>query len=74
MIVKSPQCQAMPGSSVPDGVVRRRRCNTWPSAVEAGITGFDVVDGSGRIYVRSMVGEPGRGLSGVATMTRSWWD
>ena len=29
------------------------------------ISGFDVVDGSVRIYVRSMVGEPGRGLSGA---------
>ena len=29
------------------------------------ISGFDVVDGSVRIYVRSMAGEPGRGLSGV---------
>jgi hypothetical protein len=36
------------------------------------ISGFDVVDGSVRIYVRSMAGEPGRGLSGVATMTRYW--
>ena len=26
---------------------------------------FDVVDGSGRIYVQSMAGEPGRGLSGA---------
>ena len=34
---------------------------------------FDVVDGSGRIYVQSMAGEPGRGLSGAkTTMTRSW--
>ena len=31
------------------------------------ISGFDVVDGSVRIYVRSMVGEPGRGLSGATT-------
>ena len=69
---KKPSTPGKAGCSAPDGVVRRRRCNTWPSAVEAGITGFDVVDGSGRIYVRSMVGEPGRGLSGVATMTRYW--
>jgi len=26
---------------------------------------FDVVEGSGRIYVQSMAGEPGRGLSGA---------
>ena len=71
MIVKSPQCQGMPGSSATDGVVRRRR-HTWPSAVEGKISGFDVVDGSVRIYVRSMAGEPGRGLSGVTTMTRYW--
>ena len=38
----------------------------------AKISGFDVVDGSVRIYVRSMVGEPGRGLSGATTMTRYW--
>ena len=36
------------------------------------ISGFDVVDGSVRSYVRSMVGEPGRGLSGATTGTRSW--
>lgn len=36
------------------------------------ISGFDVVDGSVRIYVRSMVGEPGRGLSGATTRTRYW--
>ena len=60
------------GSSAADGVVRRRRCNTWPSAVEVKISGFDVVEGSVRIYVRSMVGEPGRGLSGATTMTRYW--
>ena len=29
------------------------------------ISGFDVVEGSMRIYVRSMAGEPGRGLSGA---------
>ena len=29
------------------------------------ISGLDVVDGSVRIYVRSMVGGPGRGLSGA---------
>ena len=29
------------------------------------ISGFDVVDGSVRSYVRSMGGEPGRGLSGA---------
>ena len=34
------------------------------------ISGLDVVDGSVWIYVRSMAGEPGRGLSGAATMTR----
>ena len=59
------------GSSAADGVVRRRR-NTWPSAVEVKISGFDVVEGSVRIYVRSMAGEPGRGLSGATTMTRYW--
>jgi hypothetical protein len=52
------------GSSATDGVVRRRR-NTWPSAVEVKISGFDVVEGPVRIYVRSMAGEPGRGLSGA---------
>jgi hypothetical protein len=57
------------GSSAADGVVRRRR-HTWPSAVEVKISGFDVVEGSVRIYVRSMAGEPGRGLSGATTMTR----
>src|SRR6478736_4674703 len=36
------------------------------------ISGFDVVDGSVRIYGRSMVGEPGRGLSGATTRTRYW--
>jgi hypothetical protein len=35
-------------------------------------SGFDVVDGPVRIYVRSMAGEPGRGLSGATTMTRYW--
>ena len=59
------------GSSAADGVVRRRR-NTWPSAVEVKISGFDVVEGSVRIYVRSMAGEAGRGLSGATTMTRYW--
>ena len=59
------------GSSAADGVVRRRR-NTWPSAVEVKISGFDVVEGSVRIYVRSMAGEPGRGLSGATPMTRYW--
>ena len=54
MIVRSPARQGMPGSSATDGVVRRRR-NTWPSAVEVKISGLDVVDGSVRIYVRSMV-------------------
>ena len=34
------------------------------------ISGFDVVDGSVRSYVRSMVGEPGTGLSGATTRTR----
>jgi hypothetical protein len=29
------------------------------------ISGLDVVDGSVRIYVQSMAGEPGRGLSGA---------
>ena len=29
------------------------------------ISGFDVVEGSVRIYVQSMFGEPGRGLSGA---------
>ena len=33
---------------------------------------FDVVEGSGRIYVQSMAGEPGRGLSGATTRTRYW--
>jgi hypothetical protein len=47
------------GSSAADGVVRRRR-NTWPSAVEVKISGFDVVEGSVRIYVQSMFGGPGR--------------
>jgi hypothetical protein len=52
--------------------VRRRR-NTWPSAVDGVISGLDVVDGSVRIYVRSMVGGPGSGgLSGAATRTRCW--
>ena len=46
------------------GVLRRRR-NTWPSAVEVKISGLDVVEGSVRIYVRSMAGGPGRGLSGA---------
>ena len=36
------------------------------------ISGFDVVDGSVRIYGRSMVGEPGTGLSGATTRTRYW--
>ena len=36
------------------------------------ISGLDVVDGSVRIYVRSMAGKPGRGLSSGATMTRYW--
>ena len=49
-----------------------RRRKTWPSAVEVEISGLDVVDGSVRIYVRSMAGEPGRGLSGAATRTRYW--
>ena len=57
------------GCLATDGVVRRRR-NTWPSAVDVEISGFDVVEGSVRIYVQSMFGEPGRGLSGAATMTR----
>ena len=33
---------------------------------------FDVVEGSGRIYVQSMAGEPGRAAVIGATMTRSW--
>ena len=49
-----------------------RRRKTWPSAVEVEISGFDVVDGSVRIYVRSMAGEPGRGLSSATTRTRYW--
>ncbi len=53
-----------------DGVLRRR--NTGPSGVGVKISGLDVVEGSVRIYVRSMVGAPGRGLSGAATMTRFW--
>jgi hypothetical protein len=52
------------GSAAADGVVRRRH-NTWPSAVGVKISGLDVVDGSVRIYVRSMAGGPGRGLSGA---------
>ena len=44
----------------------------WPSAVGVKISDFDLVDGSVRIYVQSMVGEPGRGLSSAATMTRYW--
>ena len=52
--------------------MRRRRCNTRPSAVGVKISGLDVVDGSVRIYVRSMAGGPGRGLSSAATMTRFW--
>ena len=71
MIVKSPATPGNAGSSATDGVVRRRR-NTWPSAVEVKISGFDVVDGSVRIYVRSMAGGPGRGLSGATTRTRYW--
>jgi hypothetical protein len=51
--------------------VRRRR-NTWPSAVDGEISGFDVVDGSMRTYIGSMAGEPGRRLSEAATMTRCW--
>ena len=59
------------GCLATDGVVRRRG-HTWPSAVDAGISGLDVVDGSVRIYVRSMVGGPGRGLSSATTRTRCW--
>ena len=36
------------------------------------ISGLDVVEGSVRIYVRSMVGEPGTGLSGATTRIRYW--
>ena len=36
------------------------------------ISGFDVVDGSVRSYVRSMVGQPGSELSGATTRTRYW--
>ena len=39
------------------------RRKTWPSAIDVEISGFDVVEGSVRIYVQSMFGEPGRGLS-----------
>jgi len=59
--------------------VRRRR-KTWPSAVEVKISGFDVVDGSVRIYGRSMAGGPGRGLSSATTRVAivgwhgdGWW-
>ena len=68
---EKPSTPGNAGSSATDGVVRRRR-HTWPSAVEVKISGFDVVDGSGRIYVRSMAGGPGRGLSGATTRTRYW--
>ena len=68
---EKPSTPGNAGSSATDGVVRRRR-HTWPSAVEGKISGFDVVDGSGRIYVRSMAGGPGRGLSGATTRTRYW--
>src|SRR5690349_22368057 len=39
----------------------------WPSAVEVEISGFDVVEGSVRIYVQSVVVEPGRWLSSATT-------
>ena len=68
MIVKSTQRQG--AGAWPLMVSCGGRRHTWPSAVEVKISGFDVVDGSVRIYGRSMAGEPGRGLSGAATMTR----
>src|SRR6476646_6340872 len=68
MIEKSPQRR---GSSGTDGVVRRRR-HTWPSSGRGKSSGFDVVDGSGRIYVRSMAGGHGRELPGATTRTRYW--
>ena len=60
MIVKSPQRQAMPGSSVPDGVVRRRRCNTWPSAVEAGPGDYVLLDGTLPHDAEAIGDEPAR--------------
>jgi hypothetical protein len=33
---------------------------------------FDVVEGSGRIYVQSMFGQSGTRLSSAATITRYW--
>ena len=76
---EKPSTPGNAGSSAADGVVRRRR-KTWPSAVEVKISGFDVVDGSVRIYGRSMAGGPGRGLSSATTRVAvvgwhgdGWW-
>ena len=72
MVVKSPQRQGMRGprplmvSCGGVAAIPGRQRSTGK------ISGFDVVDGSVRIYVRSMVGEPGRGLSRATTMTRCW--
>jgi hypothetical protein len=68
---EKPSTPGNAGASAANGVVRRRR-HTRPSAVEVKISGFDVVDRSVRIYVRSMVGEPGTGLPGATTRTRYW--
>jgi hypothetical protein len=76
MIVKSTKRQGMPGPwplMVSCGGASQYRVaipGRQRSTVK--ISGLDVVEGSVRIYVRSMVGEPARGLSGAATMTRYW--
>src|SRR5262245_9664350 len=71
MIVKGPQRRGMRGPRPLmvscGGVARPGRQRSTGE-----ISGFDVVDGSVRINVGSMAGEPGRGPSGATTMTRYW--
>jgi hypothetical protein len=64
MIVKSTQRQGMRGPRPP--------MVSCGGAAIPGNQRFDVVEGSVRIYVRSMAGGPGRGLSSAAAMTRYW--
>jgi hypothetical protein len=71
MIVKSPQRRGMRGPR-PLMVSCGGVAIPGRPAVEVKISGFDVVDGSGRIYVRFMAGGPGRGLPGATTRTRYW--
>src|SRR6185312_6867630 len=59
--------QSFPPSSRPACQTKTRSTviQTVPTVGMPRRLSFDVVEGSGRIYVQSMAGEPGRGLSGA---------